>query len=235
MLSEIKSSFLTKIFLILILYITVVSAQEFEAVKIKGEVKYRTSISEVWYQLKEGTRLQTTDFVTTGKNSSVQIKRAGQLFNLEELSAVSLSSIKPMSTDELLLALAMEDMINAPKTNGNNNSSSTAVYGNKEDEEKNINLQDDAFGIKRLNGAVQLAKSGFKESSIVFAKETYRKYPDSKKIPSFRIYFAELLYEKNLYEEALKEYMDISGLELKKDEKSQVEKQIKNINQIMLN
>jgi hypothetical protein len=31
-----------------------------------------------------------------------------------------------------LLALAMEDMIDAPKTSGKGNSDNTAVYGNKE-------------------------------------------------------------------------------------------------------
>lgn len=235
MVIHMKSQLFVKIFLMTILCISLLSAQEFNAIKIKGEVKYRTSTSEVWYELKEGTHLEPTDFVATGERSSVQIKRAGQQFNLEELSAVSLSSIKPMTTDELLLALAMEDMINAPKPNNKDNSSSTAVYGNKENEGEKLNLKDDDFGIKRLNGAIQLAKNGFKESSVVFAKETYRKYPESKQIPYFRIFFADLLYEKELYEEALGEYMDISKLELKNEEKNHVERRIKNINQLLLN
>ena len=58
-------------------------------------------------------------------------------------------------------------------------------------------MKTDDFGIKRLNGAMQLAKNGFKESSVVFAKETYRKYPDSKQIPSYRIYFADILLKKD--------------------------------------
>ena len=232
---KMKSRYMGKIFLVSILLIQISIAQEFIVVNKKGDAKYRTATSETWNELKENSKLQSTDFVTTGEKSSVKLKKAGLVFNLEEISAVSLSSIKPMSTDELLLALAMEDMINAPKSNGKKNSSSTAVYGNKEEEENKIDTKDDNFGIKRLNGAVQLAKSGFKESAIVFAKETYRKYPDSKQISSFRIFFADLLYEKGLYEEALGEYMNISKLELNNEEKDQVEKNIKSINQRLLN
>lgn len=235
MFNEIKSRFIIKIFLVSILFLSSVIAQQFSAVNIKGDVKYRSATSENWNVLKDGFILEPTDFVTTGESSSVKIKKAEQMFNLGELSAVALSSIKPMSTDELLLALAMEDMINAPKTNGKNNSSSTAVYGDKEEEGKNLDLKENNFGVKRLNGAVQLAKSGFKESSIVFAKETYRKYPDSKQIPSFRIFFADLLYEKELYEEALREYMEISKLELTGEEKKGVSNKINSINKILLN
>ena len=224
-----------KIFFIALLLIPSIIAQEFKAADVKGDVKYRSGTSEEWVEVKEGAALRSDDFVITGAKSSVLIKGSKNIINLEEFTAVSISSIKTMSTDDLLLALAMEDMINAPKPNGKNNSSNTAVYGNKEGQSKNPELKADDFGIKRLNGAVQLAKSGFKESSVVFAKETYRKYPDSKQIPSYRIYFADILYEKGLYEEALGDYLDIAKLDLSKEEKSKVESQTQSINKILLN
>jgi len=224
-----------KIFIIALLLIPSIIAQEFKAADVEGDVKYRSGTSEEWVEVKEGAALRSDDFVITGAKSSVLIKGSKNIINLEEFTAVSISSIKTMSTDDLLLALAMEDMINAPKPNGKNNSSNTAVYGNKEGQSKNPELKADDFGIKRLNGAVQLAKSGFKESSVVFAKETYRKYPDSKQIPSYRIYFADILYEKGLYEEALGDYLDIAKLDLSKEEKSKVESQTQSINKILLN
>jgi len=232
---KVKSRYLGKIFLIALLIIPSLIAQEFKAADVKGDVKYRSGTSEVWVEVKEGTVLRTDDFVITGSKSSVQIKGSGSIINLTEFSAVSVASIKTMSTDDLLLALAMEDMINAPKPNGKNNSSSTAVYGNKEGQGNNSEMKSDDFGIKRLNGAMQLAKNGFKESSVVFAKETYRKYPESKQIPSYRIFFADILYEKGLYEEALREYLDIAKLDLNKEEKSKVESQTQSINKILLN
>ena len=235
MLNEMKSFYVVKTFLVLLLLVPSLIAQDFKTTNVKGNVKYRSGTSEVWLEVREGTVLRSDDFVITGSKSSVQIKGSGNIINLAEYSAVSIASIKTMSTDELLLALAMEDMINAPKPNGKNNSSNTAVYGNKEGQNKNPEMKADDFGIKRLNGAMQLAKNGFKESSVVFAKETYRKYPDSKQIPSYRIFFADILYEKGLYEEALGEYLDIAKLELNKEEKSKVEAQTQSINKILLN
>jgi len=235
MLNEMKFFYAVKSFLILLLLVPSLIAQEYKATVVKGDVKYRTGTSEVWLEVKEGTVLRFDDFVITGSKSSIKIKGLENIINLAEYSAVSIASIKTMSTDELLLALAMEDMINAPKPNGKNNSSNTAVYGNKEGQNKNPEMKADDFGIKRLNGAMQLAKNGFKESSVVFAKETYRKYPDSKQIPSYRIFFADILYEKGLYEEALGEYLDIAKLELNKEEKSKVEAQSQSINKILLN
>jgi hypothetical protein len=224
-----------KSFLILLLLVPSLIAQEFKAVNVKGNVQYRSGSSEVWAEVKEGSVLHSDDFVFTGSKSSLQISGTENIINLGEFSAVSVTSIKKMTTDDLLLALAMEDMINAPKPNGKNNSSSTAVYGNKEGQSKNPDVKSDDFGIKRLNGAMQLAKNGFKESSVVFAKETYRKYPESKQIPSYRIFFADILFEKGLYEEALGEYMDIAKLDLSKEEKLKVESQTQSINKILLN
>ncbi|HSW54043.1 MAG TPA: hypothetical protein VLH59_03060 [Ignavibacteriaceae bacterium] len=235
MLNEMKSLYTGKTFLILLLLVPSLIAQEFKAINVKGTVQYRSGTSEVWLEVAEGTVLRSDDFVITGSKSSIQIKGSKNIINLAEYSAVSIASIKTMSTDDLLLALAMEDMINAPKPDLKNNSSNTAVYGNKEGQNKNPEIKADDFGIKRLNGAMQLAKNGYKESSVVFAKETYRKYPDSKQIPSYRIFFADILYEKGLYEEALGEYMDIAKLELNKEEKTKVESQTQSINKILLN
>jgi hypothetical protein len=230
-----KSSYVRETILILLLLVPSILAQEFKATNIKGDVKYRSGTSEVWAEVKEGAILRLDDFVSTSEKSSVQINGAGNIISLGEFSAVSVASIKTMSTDDLLLALAMEDMINAPKSNGKNKSSNTAAYGDNEGQGKTLAVKKDDFGIKRLNGAMQLAKNGFKESSVVFAKETYRKYPESKQIPSYRIYFAEILYEKGLYEEALGEYIEIAKLDLSKEEKAKVESQTKSINKILLN
>jgi hypothetical protein len=235
MLNEMKSSFVRKTILMLLLLVPSILAQEFKATDIKGDVKYRSGTSEVWAEVKAGTVLHSDDFVSTGSKSSLQIKGSESIIKLGEFSAVSISSIKAMSTDDLLLALAMEDMINTPKSNGKNKSSSTATYGDNEGQGKNLEVKNDDFGIKRLNGAMQLAKNGFKESSVVFAKETYRKYPDTKHMPSYRIFFADLLYEKGLYEEALGEYIDIAKLDLSKEEKAKVETQTQSINKILLN
>jgi len=234
MLHKIKSGFVIKILSIVLVFAALMFAQQIEVNKVTGDVKYQQSTSEVWTEVKKGETLQMDGFISTGKNSSVQVKHSGELITIGELSAVSISSIKKMTTDELLLALAMEDMINAPKTNGKGNSGSTAVYGEDESKNKITELGPNDFGIKRLNGAKQLADNGLMESSVIFAKETYRKYPETKQIASYRIFFADILYEKGLYTEALGEYLEIQKLELTKEESKEVNTSVEKLNKILL-
>jgi len=231
---NIKPLPLVRIIVVLIIFSGALEAQQLKVTEVKGEVKYQSGTSESWITVKNGKVLQPNGFISTGKNSFVKIEESGNKISIGEMSAVSISSIKKMTTDELLLALAMEDMINAPKTNGNESSQSTATYGEKETTGKSGELKLNDFGIKRLNGAVQLADNGLKESSVVFAKETYRKYPETKEIASFRIFFADVLYQKGLYEEAFGDYIDIQNLDLSNEQLSEVESRIDSINKILL-
>jgi len=210
-----------KILFIMLIVTSALTAQTYEAIKVKGEVKYQTDSGEKWLGLKQGDILNSNSVVTSGPNALAQIKTEKITFSLKELSAVSVINIKQLSRDELLLALAMEDMLNVPEKN-ENTALSTAVYGSQEDGINPLFIKSDNFGIKRLNGAVQLAESGMEESAILAAKETYRKYPDVKSIPSFRIFFAVLLSKKGLYEEALKEYLEIQQLKLNDGQKAEV-------------
>ena len=210
----------------------VLSAQTFTVEKVSGEVKYQNGSSETWSALKIGTTLKDDAVISTGRNSSVLLKGSKVNFKLNESSAVSVSSIKKMNIDELLLALAMEDMMNAPKEI-KKSSDNTAVYGTKEGE-STLQIITDDFGIKRLNGAVQLAENSLEESAVVAAKETYRKYPDTKNLPSYRIYFANILYDKGLYEEALDEYVDIQKLKLTDEKRAEVNEKTESIKMKLL-
>jgi hypothetical protein len=230
-----KTKTCLKIILISILLIVSAAAQKFKVINVSGDVKYQSGASENWVEVKSGELLQADGIISTSNKSSVKIKQYEEIITIGELSAVSISSIKKMTTDELLLALAMEDMIKAPKTNGKGNSNSTATYGNKESIDKSDQLKNNDFGIKRLNGAMQLADNSMQESSVVFAKETYRKYPETKQIASYRIFFADILYEKGLYEEALGDYLEIQSLNLNNEQISKVDSRIDSINKIMLN
>lgn len=233
MLNGMKSRYAGKTLIIFLMMSTIVLAQTFKAVNVKGEVKFQSGTEESWIGIKDGAVLNNDVVVATGSNSSVQLVSDDFNFKLNEKSAVSIGSIKKMSLDELLLALAMEDLINAPKKNGNGTSESTAVYG--EDESEDFpDLNSGPFGIKRLNGAMQLAESGLTESAVVFAKETFRKYPDTKSIPSYRVYFANLLYEKGLYEEALEEFNDLIKLDLNENQQKDVNSALEDIKKILL-
>ena len=154
-----------KTLLISLIFAGILSAQTFTVEKVSGYVKYQNGSSETLPTLIIGTTLKDDAVISTGQNSSVLLKGNKVNFNLNESSAVSVSSIKKMNVDELLLALAMEDMINAPKEI-KKSSDNTAVYGTKEGE-STLQIITDDFGIKRLNGAVQLAENSLEESAAI--------------------------------------------------------------------
>jgi len=81
---------------------------------------------------------------------------------------------------------------------------------------------------------MQLAENDMKESAVVVAKETFRKYPDTKLMSSYRIFFADILFEKGLYNEAYEELIEIAELNLTDEENQKVNERIEKIKKILL-
>lgn len=223
------------ILLFTIIFLSFSFAQTFEIESVKGNVKFISGTDDQWKELKEGMIIPGNTIITTEVNSSVKMKSDELSFTLKESSAITLLNIRKMNLNELVLALAMENIINTPRKRNGNKSNNTAVYGTKQsDPEINIKPTTD-FGTKRLNGAKQLAENGMKESAIVTAMEVYRKYPGTKKDASNRIYFADLLFEKGLYEEAYDQFSDVKTLTLNDSQKKYVSDKLEDIGRKLLN
>ncbi|MBL1213169.1 MAG: hypothetical protein HND52_07430 [Ignavibacteriae bacterium] len=231
---EIEMKLLTIVLINLFLCISI-AAQNFLVETVSGDVKYLSGTEEEWKPVTKGLSLNGNDVLLTDNKSYVKLNKDGNRFILQSNSALGLNHIEKVSINDLLLALAMEEIRNVPKTDGKGNTKNTVVYGSetKGDEQLSINSSD--FGIKRLNGAKQLAENGFKESAVIVAKETYRKYPDTKKLFEERLFFADLLAELNLYEEAFSELNSISNLELQEDETDRVNSKIEKVKMEMAN
>ncbi|MCL4549830.1 MAG: hypothetical protein M1495_14820 [Bacteroidetes bacterium] len=223
-----------KIILILFVITANIIAQDYTVKKISGNVQALIGTSENWVKVSAGQKLKGTDLISTGEKSFIQLSGNGNKFVLQSNSALGLSSIKKMTLNELLLALAMEEIQNVPKTKSNQFTRNTAVYGSEVSTIKPAPVQVSDIGIKKINGAKQLAQDGFKESAILVAKETFRKYPDTKKQIQDRIYFADLMIRMNLNNEAEQELKQISSLSLNSDEKKEVDEKIEQIKKINL-
>lgn len=216
-----------KVLLIILLFCGINAAQNnFTAKNVKGEAKILNGNSEQWGELQNDQSVGNDAIISTGKNSSLKLVSNDVSISLKENSAVSVSDIKKMNIDELLLALAVEEILDAPQKNQNGKSENTAVYGSDEKERNNAVINSDDFGFKRLNGAVQLSENGMSESAVVVAKEVYRKYPGTKKDAYYRIYFADILYNKGLYEEAMSEYRSLQEMSLSDKQNEDVQKKL---------
>jgi hypothetical protein len=225
---------LINIFTAIILTINL-SAQDFIVEKVSGDVKYLSGASEQWMNVEKGITLDGNDVLLTEDKSFVQLNKEGSRFILQSNAALGLNHVDKVSINDLLLALAMEEIRNVPKKGGTGNTKNTAVYGTETKPDKVLQISSNDFGIKRLNGAKQLAQNGFKESAVIVAKETYRKYPDTKNILDDRLFFADLLSELKLYEEAFAELTLISGLKMNEEDAAVVNDKIEKVKMEMVN
>lgn len=203
--------------LLIILAKNETKSQDFTVSDIKGTVLVQKGISEEFEPVSTGDILHSSDLLVTDKNSLIQLVNESRRFILKSNSALGLNYIKEISLNDLLLALAMEEVRSIPKGDGKV-SKSTAVYGSKETNSVPESFAASSLGIKRINGARQLAESGYKEASVIAAKETFRKYPSTRQVFKDRIYFADLLRDLGLNREALTEYNDIAGMKIKPEE-----------------
>lgn len=207
------------------LFISSTFAQTFQVEKVKGKVTALKGTSENWVEVKKGDKLSGSDLIMTDKNASIQLSKDNGIFMLKSDAALGLNSIKKISINELILALTVEEVKSVPKKNGND-TKTTAVYGSKVKTNNSVPVTPNILGIKKINGAKQLAQSGFKESSILVAKETFRKYPETAESARNRLFFAALLEELNLNDEAFDEYSKISKLNLTYSEKELVKNKL---------
>jgi len=219
--------------LLMLLCAGILHAQEFRVEKINGDVSILRGTTEEFTTIKEGDILLGSDLLITDLNSYVQLVQNNSRFILNSNSALNLMNIKKVSINDLILALTMEEIRNIPKSKSDN-TKNTAVYGTEEKEAGSPVLDENIIGIKKLNGARQLAESGYKESAIIVAKETYRKHPVTKSRFNERIYFADLLAGLTLYEEALTEYSEVQNLELTEQQKEIVINKVAKIKEALV-
>lgn len=201
-------------------------AQSYKIEKVQGTVKALIGNSEQWVDVKEGTMVSSSTVLMTDKNALIVLSGRGIKFTLKPSAALSVNSLKRMTIDELLLALAMEEILSTPAKKKDDKSMNTAIYGTNESGTKTAAVPINLLGDLKLNGARQLAENGFKETAILTAKETYRKYPETQKNILTRIYFAEQMMQLSLFDEALAEYSQIQNLPLNDPQTKEVHEKL---------
>ncbi len=222
------------IILIIVILSTIVIGQQFKVDKIKGKVLVQRGTEEEFTQLKSGDVLNGDDLIITEKNSFIQLDKDGSKFILDENSALGLNYLKKISINDLLLALAMEDIRNVPKNKNNGIAKNTAVYGEETAVVNPIAVAQNSLGERKINGAKQLAQNGYQESAIIVAKETYRKYPSTSRNVDDRIYFANLLSTLDLNNEALEEFSAVSKMNLNDDQRKIIDEEIEKIKLVLI-
>ena len=219
-----------KIIVLLFVFVTIIAAQNFTVEKIKGDVKILKGTSEKWEPVKKGEILSGEDVLLTEKNAYILLNKDNKRFELKGDAAIGLNHIRQVSINDLILALALDEIRNVPKIKKSNTSRNTAVYGSKGNENKEIAIDENVLGPKKLNGAKILNENGYSESSVIVAKEVFRNYPKVSMNFSDRLYFADVLNKLELYQEAAAEYNKLKNLALTDKEKETIAARIEAVN-----
>ncbi|MCX7798609.1 MAG: hypothetical protein N2249_08290 [Melioribacter sp.] len=201
-----------KFILIFLIFSRALTAQIFIVEKVHGDVQALMGMNETWIKVKSGNKLTPSDLLSTGVNSFVKLKGEKEQFILQSNSALEIKYLKKLTLNELLLALAMEEIRNVPKSQEKSSKKNTAVYGEKIESENLSKNYFNSLGLKKINGAKQLINSGYRESGILLAKETFRKYPDTKLRIDDRLLFVDAMIEIGLLNEATTELNDIKKI-----------------------
>lgn len=207
-----------------------VNAQNFTVEKVSGDVKVLKGTSESWEDVKLGETLTSTDLLLTEKKSLVHLTRDNEKFLISGDVAIGLNHIKKITVNELILALTLDEIRNVPKIKRNSLSKNTAVYGSEVTNKSSIKLSDEILGKKKINGAKLLNENGYVESSIVAAKEVFRNYPNLSNNFEDRLYFADLLKDLELYQEASSEYKRIEKINLSAEQNTIIQKRSEEVN-----
>lgn len=219
-----------QVILFILFSIINVFGQQFYVENISGDVKYLAGTSEKWDQIKTGQFLTANTLILAKKKSSVRLVKGEEVFILKGDAAIGLNHLKKVTINDLILALTLDEIRNVPKIKNNGLAKNTAVYGSKQTNNISEKTDSKQLGEKKINGARQLSEKGYKESSIIAAKEIFRNYPEINEKFEERLYFTDLLSDLKLYEEAIEDYTKMTALNLKEEEKNIVEERINTIN-----
>ncbi len=219
-----------KIIILLLMFAGFITAQNFKVEKINGDVKILKGTSEKWETVKQGDVLSGEDVLLTERNAYILLNKDGKKFELKGDAAIGLNHIKQVSINDLILALALDEIRNVPKIKKSTTARNTAVYGSKVTNKTKISIDENVLGTKKINGAKILNENGYSESSVIVAKEVFRNYPKVSMNFDDRLYFADVLNKLELYQEAAAEYNKIKNLALSDKEKETVASRIEDVN-----
>jgi hypothetical protein len=178
--------------------------------RLQGDVKVRYGIEEEWRSAVAGDTLRPEDTIRTGKDAFAVLQlHDGTRYSLPAEAMVDGTDFRTMDRQELLLRLAMEDMLSVPDRIDDDRPAprTTVLHGSARGRSDNpgdrSGTQEARF---RMNGARFLIEQDYTGTAVLKIRETLRLYPEGEYRPDALLLAAESLEGMQLYEEAVRYY-----------------------------
>jgi hypothetical protein len=178
--------------------------------RLQGDVQVRYGIEEEWRSAVAGDTLRPEDTIRTGKDAFAVLRlHDGTRYRLPAEAMVDGTDFRTMNRQELLLRLAMEDMLSVPDRIDDDRPAPRttvlhgSVRGRSDTPGRPGDTQDARF---RLNGARFLIEQEYTGTAVLKLRETLRLYPEGDYRPDALLLAAESLEGMQLYEEAVRYY-----------------------------
>ena len=202
--------------LLAVLGITTLCGGEVIVQKVRGDVRVRQGVTEVWNRVAPGDILKPDDTMKTGpKGTAVILVPAGshekspRRITIPPDVMVDISDVRELSQEELMLKLAMEKVRSSsfqPTDNGLKIPNASVVHGTNKEGGPALSENEIAVGVLQINGTRVLFENGFYPTCALKAMEVFRLFPRLAERFGNRLLVAEALERVHLKGEALDEY-----------------------------
>ena len=217
--------------LVLTVIVSSMTRADLRVSAVKGEIYVRHNVQEQWVRVAVGDLLKPDDSIMSGGKSSATINIDNvKKVVVPELAIIDCADLRVLSTGDLLLKLAMEQVRSLP--NGAKGKElqiprTTIVHGeSKGVRSQPVSTPNPVAGSLQLNGTRVLFDQGYYATCILKTKHVLRLHPDVEKKTEARLLVASALENLRLEEEALNEYNTLKSERLSPRERVLVEKKV---------
>jgi hypothetical protein len=200
------------VLIVLLAYPALSSDGQLTVQRIEGDVYVRHGVAEKWSEATPGSTLRPEDTIRTGRNASAILRRVdGTVYRIPPVTMVDVSDFRSMSREELLLRLAMEDMLSVPERIDDDRPlpRTTVLHGRSRERADDTADLDLTMARYRVNGARYLIEQDYRGSAVLKIRETLRLYPEGEYRIGAMMLAAESLESMELFEEASRYYRTV--------------------------
>jgi hypothetical protein len=181
--------------------------------RFEGDVQVRQGVAEVWLDVVPGLKLRPEDTVRTGRNAFAVLRRDdGVRYRIPPETIIDGADLRNIDREELLLLLAVEDMLSVPDRINEDRpvSRTTVLHGSPRGRiTEEIGGTDPTTAEFRINGARFLISQNYHGTAVLKIRETLRLFPAGEYRVGAMMIAAESFESMELFEEATRYYRTV--------------------------